>query len=272
MLINYIEFCAMKRIGFIGLLVLMTSAAWSQVRVDKLVIESGESFEFDNETDILVADTLVMLDSSRLILNQLKRENFIRAKVAIIGSDCYIIGNGMHGKPGRDGRAGVTQVGPCRDGTNGSNGVPGLAGGPGVNLSFYVENLIVDGRLIIDLSGGNGGDGGAGGKGGDGSPGTVHCNGGDGANGGNGGRGGDGGHGGNLIISSVNADIIRNGIGTKVLFRNYGGKAGQGGRGGYIGSAGLGPSRRNGTDGKPGEYGANGVRGTEGTLTFEMNQ
>jgi hypothetical protein len=272
MLINYIEFCAMKRIGLIGLVLLVASAAWSQVRVDKLVIKSGESFEFGNETDILVADTLVMMDSSRLVLNQLKRENFIRAKVAIIGNNCYIMGNGIHGKAGRDGRAGVTQVGPCRDGSDGSHGVSGLSGGPGVNLYFYVENLVVEGRLVIDLSGGNGGDGGAGGKGGDGSPGTVHCNGGDGANGGNGGRGGDGGHGGNLVISSVNADIIRNWIGTKVLFRNYGGKAGQGGRGGYIGSAGLGPSRRNGIDGKPGEYGANGVRGTEGTLTFEMNQ
>ncbi|MBX2965041.1 MAG: hypothetical protein KF845_02760 [Cyclobacteriaceae bacterium] len=272
MLVNYIEFWAMNRIGLIGVLLMVASAAWSQVRVDKLVIKAGEAFEFDNETDILVADTLVMMDSSRLVLNELKRENFIRAKVAIIGNNCHIVGIGIHGKAGRDGRDGITSIGPCRDGTNGSIGVSGLSGGAGINLSFYVEHLIVNGRLIIDLSGGNGGDGGAGGKGGDGSPGTVHCNGGDGANGGNGGRGGDGGQGGNLVISSVNADVIRNQVGTKVLFKNYGGKAGQGGRGGYFGSAGLGPSRKNGKDGQPGEYGANGVRGTEGTLTFEMNQ
>lgn len=262
----------MKRSGLLFVFLAMVCVSWAQVRVDKLVIKPGEHFELDHQSDIIVADTLIMMDSSRILLNELKRENFIRTKVAIIGNHCVISGVGLHGQPGRPGRNGNSSVGPCRDGTDGTNGTAGLSGGPGSNLFFYVNELHIKGKLIFDLSGGNGGDGGAGGKGGDGSPGTVHCNGGDGANGGDGGRGGDGGPAGNLVISSVNADVIREWIGSKIIYKNYSGKAGQGGRGGYAGSAGLGPSRKNGKDGSPGAYGVNGTRGKDGALTFEMNQ
>ncbi len=269
---NFTEVCAMKRLGLLVGFLCVSFFSWTQVRVEKLVIKPGESFELDHQSDIIVADTIIMMDSSKIILNELKRENFIRTKVAIIGNHCSLIGVGFHGQPGRAGRPGNSLVGPCRDGSNGSNGTGGLSGGPGSNLFFYVDELKINGQLIIDLSGGNGGDGGAGGQGGDGSPGTVHCNGGDGAHGGDGGRGGEGGNAGSLMISSVNADIIRNWVGTKLIYKNYSGKAGQGGRGGYLGSAGLGPSRKNGKDGSPGSYGTNGTRGKDGTLTFEMNQ
>lgn len=269
---NFTEVCLMKQPGLLIGFLCISFFSWAQFRVEKLVIKPGESFVLDRQSDIIVADTIIMMDSSKIILNNLKHENFIHTKLAIIGKNCSIVGTGLPGQPGRDGRQGDTSVGPCRKGTNGKNGTAGLSGGSGLNLLFYVDELNINGQLIIDLSGGNGGDGGAGGKGGDGSPGTVHCIGGNGANGGGGGHGGDGGNAGNLMISSKNADSIKNWIGTKLIYKNYSGKAGKGGRGGYAGSAGLGPSRRSGNDGSPGLYGSHGTRGKDGALTFEINQ
>src|SRR5262245_44885376 len=173
----------------------------AQIRVSKLVIKPKESFNL-GQSDILVADTLVMMDSSTLVLNKLKQENFIRAHVVVVGNYCSIDGHGIDGKPGRDGLSGSTPIGPCLDGTRGRNATKGLDGAPGVNLFLYLENVSIKGTLIINLTGGNGGRGGNGGNGGSGSPGTVHCIGGDGANGGNAGQGGNGANGGTLTLSS----------------------------------------------------------------------
>ena len=78
----------------------LSNSLLAQVRVGKLLMKAEETYTLA-ESDILVADTLVMMDSSRIILNKLKADNFIRAKVAIFGSHCVIDGKGIEGKPGR---------------------------------------------------------------------------------------------------------------------------------------------------------------------------
>jgi hypothetical protein len=258
---------------FIFLLILsfaLSLPVIGQLRVGKLIIRSHESFDL-GQSDILVADTLIMMDSSSLILNKLKKDNFIRAQVIILGNHCVIDGSGMTGSAGRQGKNGITPIGPCRDGTPGRDGTRGLDGTPGVNLYLYVEKIIMKGKAVIDLSGGNGGTGGTGGAGGSGSPGTLHCNGGNGASGGNGGAGGNGASGGNLVLNSPINLQIQELIGKDILVRNQGGYYGAAGRAGYYGSAGLGPGNRNGRDGKPGNEGTIGLSGTRGTITYESN-
>ncbi len=252
------------------LLLLLSNPLLAQVRVSKLVIKSKETYVLD-QSDILVADTLVMMDSSRLVLNKLKTDNFIRTKVTIIGNFCTIDGRGVAGKPGRQGRSGLSYNAPCRDGLPGGPGTRGLDGRPGVNLFLYLEKVTIRGPLIIDLSGGDGGQGGPGGSGGGGSPGTLHCNGGKGGNGGNGAPGGNGAAGGNLVLSSPKIKLLEPAIGTKIVIRITGGNPGEGGRAGYHGGAGLGPRGKNGKNGEPGAEGKSGSTGVEGTLKFESN-
>ena len=242
--------------------------AEAQVRVSKLVIRPHETFFLDS-TDILVADSLIMMDSSRIKLNGLKAENFIRTNVAVFGNHCVIDGRGVAGKKGTNGTAGLTPVGPCRDGVAGRNGLRGLSGGSGINLFLYIDKIHVNGKLIIDLSGGNGGDGGDGGEGGGGSPGTQHCNGGDGGKGGNGGAGGDGGRGGILTIGGRDAVITKALVGTALIVQNHGGSFGYGGISGPGGSAGLGPNRKHGQAGGKGRDGIYGRPGDSGSVQLE---
>jgi len=240
----------------------------AQVRVGKLVIKPHETFFLDS-TDILVADSLIMMDSSRLKLNGLKAENFIRTNVAIFGKHCIIDGRGVPGKKGTNGTPGLTPVGPCRDGVPGRNGLRGLSGGSGINLFLYIDKIHLEGSLIIDLSGGNGGDGGNGGEGGGGSRGTQHCNGGDGAKGGNGGAGGDGGRGGILTIGGRDALITKALVSSVLIVKNNGGSFGYGGISGAGGSAGLGPNRKHGDPGTKGRDGIYGRPGDSGTVQLE---
>jgi hypothetical protein len=233
-------------------LLMLSNTLLAQVRVSKLVVKPHETFTLE-QSDILVADTLVMMDSSRIVLNKLKPDNFIRTKVAIIGSYCIIDGKGISGKPGRQGRSGLSYNAPCRDGLPGSPGSRGLDGRPGVNLFLY------------------GGQGGQGGSGGGGSPGTLHCNGGNGANGGAGAPGGNGAVGGNLVLSSPRIQLLQPAIGTKILVKTRGGNPGEGGRAGYHGGAGLGPRGRNGKNGEPGAEGKSGSTGADGILKLESN-
>lgn len=260
----------MKRLLLISVILLMPVFLAAQIRVSKLVIKSGESFNL-GQSDILVADTLVMQDSSTLVLNKLKKENYVRAQVVIFGNHCTIDGRGIDGKAGRDGTPGSTPIGPCQNGTPGKNASKGLDGTSGVNLFLYLDQVTIKGNLIINLSGGNGGRGGSGGHGGSGSPGTVHCKGGDGANGGNAGQGGNGANGGTLTLSSRKHPNIQEWIGSKIIVKNGGGVAGLSGRAGYHGSAGLGPSRKNGRDGQPGFDSTSGLAGIKGTINFEAN-
>ncbi|MDH4089470.1 MAG: hypothetical protein OEV24_03335 [Cyclobacteriaceae bacterium] len=252
-------------------LLLFAGSLPAQVRVAKLVIKPNEVFMLA-ESDILVADTLIMMDSSTLVLNKLKTENFLRVKVARFGSHCTIDGSGIDGKPGRNGIPGITPIGPCINGSAGKDGTRGLDGTKGLNLFMYLEKVTIAGQLTVDLSGGRGGQGGNGGNGGGGSPGTLHCFGGDGGNGGAAGQGGNGGNGGVLTITVPVPQAIRDLIGEKKLFiKTAGGGQGPSGKGGYHGGAGLGPSKKNGKDGEPGAYNNNGIAGEKGDLIIEAN-
>jgi hypothetical protein len=258
----------MKRIVVALGLMVVISVSHAQIHVSKLVIKTGESFSFD-ESDIVVADTLIMEDSSSIVLNRLKKENYLHTKVAIIGRNCWILGSGINGKQGRPGRAGASPLGPCKSGTNGTQGVRGLDGTSGVNLFLYLDKITIEKPLIIDLHGGDGGVGGKGGDGGTGTSGTVHCKGGDGGLGGNAGNGANGGNGGSLTIhcpASLSEKLQKE---IKVL--NHGGQFGEGGRGGYPGSAGLGPNRKNGKQGLPGAEGLDGGVGKNGAISIVHN-
>lgn len=245
-------------------------SALSQVRVSTLTIKKNEVYKL-NPSDIIVADTLIMMDSSRIVLNSLKPENFIRAGVVIIGNNCVIDGRGTNGNRGRDGIEGTTPTGPCKNGVAGRSGGRGLDGTPGIKLFLYIDKIKSFGSLTIDLSGGNGGDGGNGGGGGGGSPGTNQCNGGNGGNGGNAGAGGNGGDGGVLTLGGKEAREVRKKLGSTLKVFNKAGTFGYAGIVGHAGPAGLGPNRRNGKDGQPGIEGQDGRPGNIGTILFENN-
>jgi hypothetical protein len=243
-------------------------AASAQVRVSKLLLKPKEVYTM-GQTDIIVADTLIMMDESVIVLNGLKKENYIRVGVAIFGNNCRIEGQGVEGGPGQNGKPYSVPEGPCQNGAPGRNGMKGLDGGPGVNLFLYIDKITTQGRLTISLAGGNGGNGGDGGEGGGGSPGTRHCRGGNGGNGGNGAAGGSGGEGGTLTVGGKDLPVIKALIGNSIVLLNKGGNFGYAGISGPGGSAGLGPAKRNGRDGSRGTDGVNGKSGNNGSILFE---
>jgi len=260
----------MSRFLLVFIFIFTTCSLLAQVRRGKLLIKAKETYVL-TESDILVADTLIMMDSSTLVLNKLKRDNFIHAKLVIIGNHCTIDGRGVNGKPGKDGKPGLTPSGPCLDGSPGKDGSRGLDGTHGLNLFLYLETIKIKGRLIVDLTGGSGGRGGNGGMGGGGSQGTIHCIGGNGSNGGNAAQGGNGGNGGVFTLNSKKTPTANQLIGNKIIVKVSGGVFGPSGRRGYHGSAGLGPSKRNGKDGEPGLESKGGVAGLTGSIKFESN-
>src|SRR5690348_6612143 len=113
---------------------LIVTSGYSQIRVTKLVLEPKEKFVIE-KSDILVVDTLVMLDSSSIILNISKKDNFIHAKQVIVGRNCSIIGHGLNGESGLAGERGVTSRAPCRRGLPGANAKEGGLGQDATNLS-----------------------------------------------------------------------------------------------------------------------------------------
>jgi len=232
---------------------LFVSICSAQIRLNKLVIEAKEKYQILG-TDIIVVDTLVMYDSSSIILNSSKLDNFIHAKIASFGKGCTIYGHGINGASGKQGENGITQSSPCRNGAPGKNAFSGERGRDAINLSLYLTVMKINGSLIANLNGGDGGKGGSGGRGGDGGSGTRVCSAGDGGSGGNGADGGDGGNGGAFSISCKQCPDLHLIMGEKLIIKNYGGLGGEGGDSGLGGQAGLGPIR----DGK------NGPRGTEG--------
>jgi hypothetical protein len=263
-------FCWIMKKQLTGLLVWMAACSFSyaQVHISKLIVKSNQKYLFD-QTDIVVADTLILEDSATIVLNPLKRENFLHTKVLIVGKHCSIIGSGTHGKKGRTGRPGDSPIGPCKSGGNGTPGTRGLDGTAGINLFLYLDQVTMKESLKIDLHGGDGGEGGMGGEGGSGTSGTVHCNGGSGGFGGAGGNGGNGGEGGTLTIqcpAGLNAMLNKN-----LSLKIQGGRFGKGGRGGYPGAAGSGPPKRNGKLGVPGHEGTDGQLGKYGKFTIMQN-
>ena len=249
--------------------VALASSGFSQIRMTSLSLKPKEVFEIQG-TDILVVDTLIMRDSSRILLNLSKKENFIHAKIVVTGKGCQIIGKGKSGRVGKSGNKGTSFSAPCRSGTDGEDGTSGTPGKDGVNLSLYFTNLKVNGNLTVDLGGGDGGDGGKGGAGGDGSPGTKVCKGGDGANGGIGGKGGNGGNSGKLILNCKQCPDLHLWTGERLLIKTYGGFAGLGGDGGLEGQRGL-SSSKDGAQGKRGREGTDGEAGKPGAISFERN-
>lgn len=258
----------MKRIVFTLGWMIVISFCHAQIHVGKLIIKKGEKYSF-NETDIVVADTLIMEDSSSIVLNRLKKENYLHTKLAIIGKNCSIQGNGVNGNSGRAGRPGASPVGPCKSGTSGTQGGRGLDGTSGINLFLYLEKITMKTPLIVDLRGGDGGAGGKGGDGGTGTSGTVHCKGGDGGFGGVAGNGANGGNGGSLTIHCP--ANLKELVSKEIKIKSIGGGYGKGGRGGYPGSAGLAPNRKNGKPGMPGTEGIDGGIGKNGVITIVQN-
>ena len=231
---------------------LFANTVLSQIRLDRLEVLSKQEYKIIG-SDILVADTLVMRDSSRIVLNQDVKENIINAKVVIVGNGCVISGRGKNGMTGKTGAFGRGQSAPCRNGDIGKDGEEGKPGMDGLNLSFYVNSVKIDGVLTIDLNGGDGGPGGRGGKGGDGGSGTQVCK---------------GGNGGILKMTCKTCVDLPKMQGTKFQFKNYGGFAGAGGIGGNGGQAGLGP--QDGKNGKRGIAGLDGLAGKIGAFTIEQ--
>lgn len=247
---------------------LIVVAAGAQIRLTKLVVKRGESYELKG-SDILVLDTLILHDSSKIILNRLKGDNFIHARVAIIHKGTRIDGHGVHGLRGRNGRQGQSPSSPCTNGGRGTLGSDGTHGGHGTNLSLYLNDIALLGDLTIDVSGGDAGDGGTGGEGG--GPGTRLCAGGNGGAGAAGANGGKGGDAGNVNFVSPRIPELRNTLGEKLKVRNYGGNLGLGGEGGSGGYAGLSPVGNSKLDGKPGRKGAkgkDGIAGKPGSVNF----
>lgn len=254
----------MRYLAFLVLLLHVN--VFAQIKVGTLRIEKGKTFSY-GETDILVVDSLIMMDSSRLLLNTLKKENYLHARVLVVGKHCVIEGLGVAGANGRNGKSARPYEGPCRVGDAGTAGTPGLDGLPALHLYLYLHHVHLQGSLRINLSGGRGGRGGDGGNGGDGGQGTVHCQGGDGGRGGDAGHGGDGGTGGSLTITSKDGAITTEWIGKKIVVWNNGGVGGEDGTRGAGGYGGVSPNKKNGTPGPTGREGEHGQAGRRGVIT-----
>jgi hypothetical protein len=242
------------------------SVSQAQIRLAKLSIEKNEKYLIQ-ASDILVVDTLVMADSSQIILNHDKKDNFIHAKILIVGSNCLISGSGLKGKDGIKGVDGIEMASPCRQGGIGQDGSIGFNGRTGNSLFIYSDDIQIKGSLTINLNGGDGGDGGDGGQGGGGGPGTRVCAGGDGGQGGSGSRGGNGGDGGSLEIDCKRCPDLQVWLGSRLQVKNYGGFGGLGGEAGRGGLTGLGPVK-DGKNGIRGYHGEEGEAGKNGAITF----
>jgi len=247
----------------IFLALVIMSPAFGQVRLNTLVVKPKEVYELKG-TDILVVDTLILMDSATLLLNKLRAENFIHAKVLVLYPGSLIDGKGVHGIGGRTGRPGVSSSAPCSDGSTGLQGTEGTHGGNGISLFLSFQDIVLHGAFRIDVSGGDAGDGGKGGIGGGGGSGTRLCAGGNGGDGGPGSNGGNGGNAGTLTFQAKQIPELRFMLGERIQVRNYGGNPGAGGEGGGGGYAGLNAAGKNTLDGKPGRKGQRGKDGQSG--------
>jgi len=265
----YSYFCQMLRLVycFFVFISVCSISATAQIRLEKLLLSKGEKYLIQN-SDIIVVDTLVMADSAQIILNHAKKDNFIHAKIAIIGNGCAINGAGIVGLHGVNGTNGEEQGSPCRQGGIGGDGEIGNDGGKGINLFIYSDDIQISGSLTVNLNGGDGGTGGRGGTGGGGGPGTRVCTGGDGGQGGSGSRGGNGGMGGNLSVQCKRCPDYIYWLGSRLHIKNYGGYGGLGGEAGRGGLAGLGPVR-DGKNGQRGYHAEEGVSGKTGVVNFD---
>jgi len=238
---------------------------FSQIKMNTLVVKPHQVYELKG-SDILVVDTLILMDSAVLLLNKLKPENFIHARKVVFYKGSLIDGKGVSGVRGRNGRPGASSSAPCSDGITGGIGSEGTNGGNGISLYFAFNDIVVRGVPTIDVSGGDAGDGGDGGVGGGGGSGTRICAGGNGGSGGLGSNGGNGGHAGTITFQASSVPELRAMLGERIIIRNYGGNPGYGGEGGGGGYAGLTSTGKSSLDGKPGRKGGRGKDGVAGKI------
>ena len=251
-------------------LLMFALPASGQIRMTTLVVKPGETYALKG-TDILVVDTLILMDSAVLVLNKLKSENFIHAKKIVFHRGSIIDGRGVHGLAGRPGRPGTSSSSPCSNGGTGGTGTEGTNGGQGISLFLSFQDIVLHGVAILDVSGGDAGDGGQGGIGGGGGTGTRICAGGNGGAGGPGSNGGNGGNAGTITFQAHRVPELRSMLGERIIIRNFGGHPGTGGEGGGGGYAGLSPVGKSSLDGKSGRKGArgkNGLPGKPGAIKF----
>lgn len=165
---------------------LLTSVVHAQQ--PSLKVKRGVWFQLKGDTFLL--DSLIMEDSSMLLLDTRYKSCFIRIKYFSIGNNVKIIGNGRDGDNGRDGGEGSLEAldVPGKDGNHGTHGI---------NLTLNFSNLELQSALEIYLYGGRGGKGGTGGNIIKRAPKNLSET----PNQGHGGNGGDGGNGGEVIVS-----------------------------------------------------------------------
>lgn len=137
-----------------------------QTHSRSIVLRKGEVFKLNDAQ--LVIDTLIMNDGSQLVLNKRFEKVSIQVMYFSYGKDCMIQGEGKRGAGGTDGVKGAT-LGSRYNSSFATAGDrsrttvaarPGSAGGSGVNLSLQCNTVAPQGKLTINLRGGNGGEGG----------------------------------------------------------------------------------------------------------------
>ena len=174
-----------------ALLVLITQLALAQ---PSLKIDKGVAFQLTG--DSFSIDSLIMADSSALLLDNRHANNLVRANFVSIGSGCILNGAGNNGEDGPAGADGSTALYAA--------GKAGRGGFSAVNLFFNFTSIQINGVFQVFLIGGKGGNGGPGGSITKGPAGiapvpgsTYYSNSTQGAPG----NGGDGGRGGNITLS-----------------------------------------------------------------------
>ncbi len=158
-----------------------------------LKIDRGVVFQLTG--DSFSVDSLIMADSSVLLLDDGHANNLIHANYVSIGNHCVLRGdgkNGENGPPGADGSSSAY-----------ANGKDGRGGFSAVNLFLNLTQLETKDLFRIVLIGGKGGNGGMGGAvtsslSGISSPNASRLNA---PAQGSPGNGGDGGRGGNVTLS-----------------------------------------------------------------------
>ncbi|HQQ98832.1 MAG TPA: hypothetical protein PLX35_16285 [Cyclobacteriaceae bacterium] len=131
-------------------MLLCTSSVCAQ---QTLRVNPGEIFQLTGKTFLL--DSLILGDSSQLLLDDHFDLTLIRCDYVSLGKGCAIMGIG---KPGGQGLVGINSNSRAY-----SDGRPGTSGFAGISLIFNLRYLHMDGDFIINLTGGEGGEGGAGG-------------------------------------------------------------------------------------------------------------
>jgi len=171
-------------------LLLITGTSFGQP-LPSLKIDHGAVFQLTGKSFSL--DTLIMGDSSILLLDGRYSTTLLRANFVSVGNGCVMSGHGKDGEngaPGADGSSSLYAAG--KDGHTGFSGV---------NLFFNFSDILFKDSLQVLLIGGRGGDGGPGGAvtsslSGISAPGRDGR-----AQVGSPGHGGDGGDGGNITVS-----------------------------------------------------------------------